>query len=42
MTKQQSCVPWTPDALDRVVAINANVFAAGGGVLIGITATLEA
>jgi hypothetical protein len=42
MTKQQSCVPWTADALDRVVAMQANVFAAAGGVLIGITATLQA
>jgi hypothetical protein len=42
MTKQQSCVPWTPDALGRVAAMHANVFAAAGGVLIGITATLEA
>jgi len=43
MTKQQSCVPWTADALDRVVSINVcYVFAAAGGVLIGITATLEA
>jgi hypothetical protein len=42
MTKQQSCVPWTADALDRVVATYANGFAAGGGLPIGITATLEA
>jgi len=42
MTKQQSCVPRTADALDRVVATYANGFAAGGGVLAGIAATLEA
>jgi hypothetical protein len=42
MTKQQSCVPRTLDALERVAAMNANVFAAGGGVLIGIAAALEA
>ena len=41
MTEQQSCVPWTAAALDRVVATDANVFAAGGGILIGLTATLE-
>jgi len=42
MTKQQSCVLWTADALDRVVAMYANCFAAAGGVLGGSTATLDA
>jgi hypothetical protein len=41
MTKQQSCVPRTHDALDRAVPMYANVFASGG-VVLAITATLEA
>jgi hypothetical protein len=41
MTEQQSCVPWTSDALDRDVTMYANDFAAAG-ILIGITATLGA
>jgi hypothetical protein len=35
-------VAWTLDALDRSDATYAKDFAAGGGVLIGITAALEA
>ena len=47
MTRQQSCVPWTSGALDRVVAMYTmsmyvNVFAAAAGVLIGTMATPEA
>jgi hypothetical protein len=42
MTKQQSCAPWLFGAFNRIVATYANVFAAGGGVLTAITATLEA
>ena len=41
MTKH-SCVPLTPDAIDRVLAMYSNVFAAAGGVPIGITAAPEA
>jgi len=35
-------VPWLLDAFYRIVAVYVNAFTAAGGVLIAITATLEA